>query len=175
MLATRRETHVEFRAKNLVLVSRQQEVHVAGYRVRLALRVVTARHAVAGGGLVLGGVAVGGPVQSHFCAGTQPRSDVVHQADGAVHLVSVEGRVVVVERPERAGRDVHKGITVKLVHRAILVLVGCGLDAFPTARPAVEQAFVEVGVRLTDFRRVEAVVIQIVERYVDLYFLRHIN
>ena len=124
---------------------------------------------------MLGGIAVGGPVQSHLCRGGQPRCDVVHQADGAVHLVTIEGGIVVVERPEGAVVDVLIRIAVKLVHRAIRVLVGGDFEAFPTTRPAVEQTFVEVAVRLANLRRIQAVVVQVVERHIDLDFIRHIN
>ena len=127
------------------------------------------------GGLVLGDIVVVGPVEGHFGTRDQPRRDVVQQADRAVHLVAVEGRVVVVERPEGAAVDVRVGIAIKLVHRAILVFVCCAFKAFPATGPAVEQTFVEVAVRLSNLRRVEAEIIQIGERHIDLDFLRHVK
>ena len=130
---------------------------------------------IGGSGFVLGDVGVGGPVEGDLGGGTQPGGDVVEQSDRAEHLVAVEGRVVVIERPERAAVDVLKGIAVERVHGAVGVLVGGGLQAFPAAWPAVEQAFVEVAVRLADFGGVEAVVVEVGEGHIGFDLVRHVE
>ena len=81
------------------------------------------------------------PVQCDFCAGIQPRRNIVGQTDGTIHFVAVEGRVVVVERPESVAVNVLVRIAAELVHRAVRIFVSRAFDALPAARPTVKQTF----------------------------------
>ena len=62
-----------------------------------------------------------------------------------------------------------------MVHCAVRVLVGGGFNSFPATRPAVEQAFIEVTLRFTDFRRIQTEVVQISEGYIDFDLVGYIE